>query len=250
MDLGGNLPPTFVTATLAQYFDISVLSVVVPISSPTCNLPYITDFSAPVTATMGDDYGFSICVDFSLCSVSPLDKYVWEISALLNPKDVVVSFYYHSLAVKVHEYNGDFDTFLDLFLKGDVLFGPYWELLEEGWERRNHPNFKLVHFEDLKKNPFEEISSLNDFLSTNLSKEVIQKIVDETSFTKMKERDLFAGNSNTQNSIINAEKGSFFRSGTAGNWKVELSDEQIAKIDEWTEKHTSNGKNFSLKYSI
>ncbi|RXG57490.1 Sulfotransferase 1A4 [Armadillidium vulgare] len=220
MDLGGNVPPTFVTATLAQYLDISVLSVVVPISSPTCNIPSITDFSAPV------------------------------IFVVRNPKDVVVSFYYHSLVVKVHEYNGDFDTFLDLFLKGDVLFGPYWEFLEEGWERRNHPNFKLVHFEDLKKNPFEEISSLNDFLSTNLSKEVIQKIVDETSFTKMKERDLFAGNSNTQNSIINAEKGSFFRSGTAGNWKVELSDEQIAKIDEWTEKHTSNGRNFSLKYSI
>lgn len=51
MDLCGNVPPTLVTVALAHDLEISLLPVVVPVPSPTCDLPSITGSSSSVVAT-------------------------------------------------------------------------------------------------------------------------------------------------------------------------------------------------------
>ena len=98
-----------------------------------------------------------------------------------------------------------------------MVHGPYWKHLEEAWKYRNHPNFHLIYFEDLKTNTMEELKKLNTFLNTNISEEQLEKIAKYTSFSEMKARTKQLGYDHTEDSLVNAEvakkEGGFFRKG-------------------------------------
>ena len=44
------------------------------------------------------------------------------------------------------EFNGGLDDFVDLFVKGTILFGPWWDLINQ---YSNLENVHFVHYEDL-----------------------------------------------------------------------------------------------------
>ena len=48
-----------------------------------------------------------------------------------NPKDVIVSFYYHHKLIKLHNYTKDFDTFADYFLKDESANLPCSSFIRE-----------------------------------------------------------------------------------------------------------------------
>ena len=43
-----------------------------------------------------------------------------------NPKDVVVSYFYHMRAMKLHNYSGTWDEFYQLYKSGKVYFGSWF----------------------------------------------------------------------------------------------------------------------------
>ncbi len=48
-----------------------------------------------------------------------------------NPRDVCVSYFHHFQTFKIsYGYQGDFEQFVDLFLKGQVGSGDYWHHLK------------------------------------------------------------------------------------------------------------------------
>ena len=53
-----------------------------------------------------------------------------------NPKDVAVSFYFHSLRFKCYEFMGTWDTFFELYMKGDVDFGLWCDHVLEWWKHK------------------------------------------------------------------------------------------------------------------
>ena len=63
-----------------------------------------------------------IIIIFTSVSISVItiiqEKQIKVIWAIRNPKDVAVSFYYHHKGVREHNYNGKFENYLPLFLKG------------------------------------------------------------------------------------------------------------------------------------
>jgi len=44
-----------------------------------------------------------------------------------NPEDNCVSYYYYHKAMPYCEYNGDFEKFVDFYIRGEVQFAPYWD---------------------------------------------------------------------------------------------------------------------------
>ena len=48
--------------------------------------------------------------------------------ALRNPKDMVVSFYHHHKGISIHDYNGKFPDYLQLFVEGKCKNKPYTNL--------------------------------------------------------------------------------------------------------------------------
>ena len=74
-----------------------------------------------------------------------------------NPKDVVVSFYYHTVGFPFYDFKeGKFDDYFELFINGKVDFGDYFKMVPEWWEQsKKKKNIHFVLYENLKTN-FEE----------------------------------------------------------------------------------------------
>lgn len=131
-----------------------------------------------------------------------------------DPRDVEVSKYKKSL-----KENWNIESrkkFFGEFVKGNVMAEGRWDEHFRSWKRASEKGKAKVHFvkyEDLKKNSKKELEKIADFLGVDCSEETIQKAIDNNSVEKMKKE-----NKNV-------------RKGKAGNWKEELTKEEINLIE-------------------
>ena len=87
----------------------------------------------------------------------------------------------------------------------------------------------MLLYEDMKEDLTQAVTRIADFIGKDVSKEVIAKIADLTSFENMKD-DNTANYS--WNKIHHKENAApFMRKGSVGDWKNFLSAEQSAEID-------------------
>ena len=73
--------------------------------------------------------------------------------AVRNPKDVAVSFYYHTIGFEeyYHFSDGSFDEFFEIFLSGKCDSGDYFKLASEWYEEsKKRSNVYLMLYEDMK----------------------------------------------------------------------------------------------------
>lgn len=158
-----------------------------------------------------------------------------------NPKDVMVSMCHHFRLLKIHNYSGTLDNFVNLFMNDDLLYSPYWPHVKLAWEKRNHPNLHFMFFEDMKADIKTELQKLNDFIGTGLSQEQLDNIAQYTSFSAMKKRneEMLADDEMIMNAEIVKAEGGFFRKGETGDWKNNFSPELAEKMNKWIEEHAS-----------
>ena len=152
-------------------------------------------------------------------------KYIY---VLRNPKDVVVAYFYH----KKHSRKSDasFDDFFEMFMDGAVEYGHYFDHILSFLPHQDDKNILFMTYESLKKHPGAAVSQIATFMGVDLSEEDITKIIDMTSFEKMKK-------DNTTNKswigIFEDEEGkpTFIRKGIIGDWKNHFTAEQSARIE-------------------
>ena len=53
-----------------------------------------------------------------------------------NPKDVAVSYFYHTLAFEVYEYNGEWNDFFTRFYSGEICEGDWFQHVLGWWKHR------------------------------------------------------------------------------------------------------------------
>ena len=153
-------------------------------------------------------------------------KYIYVIR---NPKDTLISSYH--FAQKFSPNVTRFDQFFDQFISGNVSFGPFHTHFLGWWSHKDSPNILILMYENMKKDPHAAVHSVASFLGHNLSDEVIESIVDQTSFDKMKHNP--AANMSWLDEFVPKRENPipFIRKGKAGDWRSELTEEQSAKID-------------------
>ncbi|KAK9746511.1 Ankyrin repeats (3 copies) [Popillia japonica] len=110
-----------------------------------------------------------------------------------NPKDVCVSYYYHS---KLLRYNSStLEEFCKLFLSGKTAFSPYWNNIYSYWNRRNLPNILFICYEAMKQDLASVIRKVTEFLEKKeLNKNEMDCLVDHLSFSNMKKNPAVAKN--------------------------------------------------------
>merc|ERR1712024_171097 len=86
-----------------------------------------------------------------------------------TPKDCCVSYYNHHLTIPDYHFKGMFSDFAKLFLEGSLEFGNYWTMLKTAWKYKDHPNMKIMWFEDMKKDLISKIKELSKFLGYHLT---------------------------------------------------------------------------------
>ena len=145
-----------------------------------------------------------------------------------NPKDVAVSFFFHTR--QGHYPDISWESFWTKYVGGELEFGDFFDHVLSWWPHRMEGNVLFLKYEDMKKAPQLAVSQIAAFMGAELSSDEIAKIADLSSFDSMKQ-------DNTTNmswmSVFDDTSGkpSFMRKGIVGDWTNFLSPQQSAQID-------------------
>ena len=146
-----------------------------------------------------------------------------------NPKDTVVSFFYHYFSFKAAE-NIDWPTFASWFLSGQVCHGNYLYHVLGWWEHRDNDNVLFLKYEDMKKDIRSAVVRIASFIGKDLTEEEVDTVIKKSTFSSMK------NNPTTNYEWIpkewkHPEATPFIRKGVVGGWKDMFTPELSGQFD-------------------
>ncbi|EFX76431.1 hypothetical protein DAPPUDRAFT_55135 [Daphnia pulex] len=153
-----------------------------------------------------------------------------------NPKDVIVSYFFHHKLIKLHGFTGTMDEFAEFFMDDEVFNAPYFAHILEAWSKRDHPNMHFMFYEDMKRNLRGEIEKVAAFLGKTLGEEELVKLTEHLKFDNFKTNESVNNESGKKTGAFNQE-GNFIRKGKTGDWKNHFSPELNCRINAWIEKN-------------
>ena len=146
-----------------------------------------------------------------------------------NPKDVAVSFYFHSKHWHPFLKDVDWNSFFRGYIDGEVWYGNFFDHVVSWWPHRNDSNVLFLKYEDMKKNLPQAVSQIASFIGIDLSDDVVSKIAEMTTFDNMKKDD--TANRSWMKEHHEEFASNFMRKGVVGDWKNFLTPKQSAEID-------------------
>ncbi len=105
-----------------------------------------------------------------------------------NPKDCATSFYYHTETVFFPGI--DKETYWKKFMEGELEFGDYFDHVLSWWAHKDDCNVLFLKYEDMKKDLASCVSKIASFIEADVSGEIIEQIVAQTTFENMKQNPM------------------------------------------------------------
>ncbi len=154
-----------------------------------------------------------------------------------DPRDVIVS---HFHQVTKRSKNPFVFNSISEFVKDDILGFKRIIHFYNLWQKNKDipQDFLLVSYENLIKNGVQELQIINDFLEINISKESVRCIYEESSASKMRDKEI---NNKLEgfNDFGKSENQLKVRNAKIGGYKSELSDDDILFCNNEMEKLNS-----------
>ncbi|CAL1280689.1 unnamed protein product [Larinioides sclopetarius] len=213
----------------------------------------------------------------------PFDRMVFSaepkyIYVARHPADCVVSYYHHLQFFPTYFFsNGTFDDLFELFVRGEVENGDYFDHLLDGYSRRKEPNVLFLTYESMIADPREACLKIAHFLGEEYYKNllnndeiILQKVLKYSSLEFMKstvnefwkEQFISIAPEEDQKSnpiLRNLSKlmkevmekgeiseGKFIRKGIVGEGKVVLSEKQRQRLRNYILEKTAHSDVMSL----
>ena len=151
------------------------------------------------------------------------------INVIRNPKDAAVSYYNHKKLMMPSPVAPSWQDFIKTIIEGKGHYGPFYDHFMGWWAHRDAPNILILTYEQMKRNPRTAVTSIASFLGYSLTDEVIDKIVIDTSFDKMKDNK--AANKEYFTELSGSGNLAFMRKGVIGDWRNVFTPEQSAMMD-------------------
>jgi hypothetical protein len=154
----------------------------------------------------------------------PYNKSAKYLCVLRNPKDVCVSYYYHTKNRAHNQFTGHFHEFFDCWIKGEIPYGDYFQHILSFWSHRFDDNLNFLVYEHMKTNPKDAVLKIAEFLG-------------EEFVNKLKENKEFLLNKVIENSTVDVMKSTMnfdilVRKGIVGDWKNHFNKEESNLVDE------------------
>ncbi|XP_046549260.1 sulfotransferase 1C2-like isoform X2 [Haliotis rubra] len=152
-----------------------------------------------------------------------------------DPKDVAVSWFHYYTSFPNNTYQGSWDDWIHLFL---IMWSTWFDHIrsfEKEYESKDPRLLHIVFYEDLKKDPLEEVRKLATFLDTRVTEDFIDKVVYKSAFSTMKSQKDKIGDK------WNASLGQY-RKGTVGDWKNMFTPGQKATFDDVYRKRMQDSR--------
>ena len=150
------------------------------------------------------------------------------IYVMRNPKDAAVSKYNHMKWMMPPLMVPSWQDAIKSIIEGKGNYGPFYDHFLGWWAHRDAPNILILTYEQMKRNPRTAVTSIASFLGYRLTDEVIDKIVIDTSFDKMKDNK--TANKDYGKEVLLGQ-GQFMRKGVIGDWRNVFTPEQSAMMD-------------------
>ncbi|KAL7977349.1 hypothetical protein Chor_009298 [Crotalus horridus] len=148
-----------------------------------------------------------------------------------NIKDNAVSYFHFHRVSKLMPDSGNWDEFLEKFIAGKIAWGSWFDHVQGWWEAKNRHPILYIFYEDIKKDPAQEIQKIAQFLGSELSGAVVDEIVQHTKFESMKTNPM-ANYSTIPSFLLNQDISPFMRKGTVGDWKEQFTVAQSEQLDD------------------
>ncbi|XP_021073907.1 sulfotransferase 1C2-like [Mus pahari] len=164
-----------------------------------------------------------------------------------NAKDCMVSYYHFYRMSQVLPEPGTWDEYFETFINGKVSWGSWFDHVKGWWEIRDRYQILFLFYEDMKRDPKHEIQKVMQFMGKNLDEDVVDKIVQGTSFEKMKNNPM-TNRSTVPKSILDQSISPFMRKGMVGDWKNHFTVAQNERFDEiYKQKMGTTSLNFCME---
>jgi len=146
-----------------------------------------------------------------------------------NVKDAAVSYFHHESLMKSHDLRCDFITYArEIYRPGLCLYGGFFEMLESGWKRREHPNIMFFWYEDLKQDQEGMLRKIANFTGFALTEDQIQRLNEHMKFDNYQKSSSLNKNKNWHEG-----KGQFIRKGIVGDWMNHFTPELNKEYNCW-----------------
>ncbi|XP_014647190.1 PREDICTED: sulfotransferase 1C4 [Ceratotherium simum simum] len=153
-----------------------------------------------------------------------------------NAKDTMVSYYHFQRMNKTLPDPGSWDEYFETFLAGKVAWGSWYDHVKGWWRKKDSHPILYLFYEEMITDPKREIRKVMEFLGKDLTEEVLDKIVYNTSFDVMKNNPM----TNYTNVRMNHNISPFMRKGVIGDWKNQFSETQNKQFNEDYEKNMAD----------
>ncbi|XP_031239681.1 sulfotransferase 6B1-like [Mastomys coucha] len=188
-------------------------------------------------------------LNYEMLPVTVKQKQCKIIYIVRNPKDTAVSMFHYYRDNPNLPSTETWAAFLELFLKGDVVYGSWFDHVL-GWEEhKNNKNVLFLFYEEMKKDFVKSLKKITAFLGIDVNDSEMGKIARSTSFSEMKNK---AAKENCDpNHVICAltsDRNLVFRKGVVGDWINYFTPKQNRVFDElFTEKMRNSDVGRCLK---
>ncbi|XP_030053663.1 3-beta-hydroxysteroid sulfotransferase isoform X2 [Microcaecilia unicolor] len=152
------------------------------------------------------------------------------IYTIRHPKDELVSLYHFSQMNMYLEVPESFEQELQDFLKGDLIYGSWFNHVL-GWTgEKDRANLLIMTYEELLKDLRGCVVRICNFLGKELDEAAIDKVVENATFKNMKDNKM-ANYSLMPEEVIDQKKSPFLRKGISGDWKNHFTVEQSERFN-------------------
>jgi Sulfotransferase domain len=154
------------------------------------------------------------------------------IFVIRDPRDVAVSLYHFQIKGRVYPDGHPIDEHVKAFVRNvSPLYGT-WGENTASWlaARGNDPDFLLLRYEDMLKDPAQELRKIAEFMHIEAGPDRIGLAVDRSSAGNMRKLErsqahLWSSTKETRQDIP------FVRTASSGNWQSELSRTSVIEIE-------------------
>jgi len=151
-----------------------------------------------------------------------------------NVKDAAVSFFYHERLMKHHDLiDMPFERYArEVYKPSLTILSGYFEMLNSGWKRSDHPNMLFLWYESMKEDQRKVISEIAEHIGYQLTDAELEIVDEYTRFENLSK----TCSVNQPSPMFHSDRGSFLRKGKVGDWTGHFSAELNKEWNLWAEQ--------------